>query len=43
MSHKTKRRLSLWEEIKLNKKIQALVFLSKMKSNTLEYACKVTL
>jgi len=43
MSHKNKCRLSSWEEIKLNKKIQALVSLSKMRSNTLEYACKVTL
>jgi len=34
--------LSLWEEIKLNKKIQALVSLSKMRSSPLEYACKVT-
>jgi hypothetical protein len=43
MSHKTKCKLSLWEEIKLNKKIKALVYLSKMRSSTLEYVCKVTL
>jgi hypothetical protein len=42
MSHKTKCEFSFWEEIKLNSQIQALVSLSKMRSSTLEYVCKVT-
>jgi hypothetical protein len=40
----TPNHLSLWEELEVNKQIQALVFLRKMCPNNLEYAtCKMTL
>jgi hypothetical protein len=39
----TPSRVSFWEEIKVKKQIGVLVTLGKMKPNTLEYACKVTL
>jgi hypothetical protein len=39
----TPSKLSFWEEAEVKKQIDALVVLRKMKPNTLDYACKVTL
>ncbi len=39
----TPRRLSYWEEAKVNRQTQALVDLGKMCKNASEYACRVTL
>jgi hypothetical protein len=36
-------RLSFWEEAEVNKHIQALVDLGKMRKSASEYACRVTL
>jgi hypothetical protein len=41
--HITLNKLSFWEEAKVNKQIQRLVKLGKMKTNFSKYACKVTL
>ncbi len=41
--HTTPRRLSYWEEAEVNRQIQTLIKLSKMKNNDSEYACKVIL
>jgi hypothetical protein len=41
--HTTPRRLSYWEEAKVNKQIQALIKLGKMKNSDFEYACRVSL
>ncbi len=41
--HTTPWRLSYWEEVEVNKQIQALIKLSKMKNNDSEYACRVSL
>jgi hypothetical protein len=35
--------LSYWEEAKMNRQIQALIKLGKMKNNDFEYACRVNL
>jgi hypothetical protein len=35
--------LSFWEEIEINKQIQALVDLGKMRKSASKYACRVTL
>jgi hypothetical protein len=35
--------LSFWEEAEVNKQIQALVDLGKMRKSASEYACKVIL
>jgi hypothetical protein len=39
----TPRRLSYWEEAEVNRHIQALIKLGKMKNSDSEYACKVSL
>jgi len=39
----TSSRLSLWEEVEVKRQINVLMVLRKMKPNTSEYACKVTL
>jgi hypothetical protein len=36
-------RVSFWEEVKVKNQIGVLITLGKMKPNTFEYACKVTL
>jgi hypothetical protein len=36
-------RLSYWEEVEVNRQIQALIMLGKMKNNDFEYACRVSL
>ncbi len=41
--HTTLGRLSYWKEVKMNKQIQALIKLSKMKNIDSEYVCKVSL
>jgi hypothetical protein len=37
------KRLSFWEEAKVNKQIDALMALGKMKPSSYQYVCKVTL
>jgi hypothetical protein len=41
--HTTLGRLFYWEEVEVNRQIQALIKLSKMKNIDFEYACKVSL
>jgi hypothetical protein len=41
--HISPNRLSFWEEAKVNRHIQALIKLGKMRANSLEYAYEVTL
>jgi hypothetical protein len=36
-------KLSYWEEIKVNRQIQTLVDLGKMRKSASKYACRVTL
>jgi hypothetical protein len=39
----TPRKLSYWEEAEVNRQIQALIKLGKMKNSDFEYACRVNL
>jgi hypothetical protein len=41
--HMTFGQLSYWEEVEVNRQIQALVDLGKMRKNALQYTCRVTL
>jgi len=41
--HTTLGRLSYWEEVKMNKHIQALIKFCKIKNSDSEYACRVSL
>jgi len=41
--HTTPRRLSYWEKVEVNKLIQALIKLGKMKNNDSKYVCRVSL
>ncbi len=41
--HTTPRRLSYWEKVEVNKLIQALIKLGKMKNNYSKYVCRVSL